>query len=72
VTHEAPLSPAPSLPHANPFAELHRVSWDEVGVFADLIAAFYEREGRDPIRVEYTFILIVVRLMTLEGAWRLH
>ena len=55
-----------------PIAELGRITWDEVPIYADLVALFFEREGRDPQGVEFTYILIVLRMMRYAGVRWLH
>ena len=52
--------------------DLHRLSEDELPLFADVVASFYEREGRDPVGVEYLLISLTVRLMVLDGTRWLH
>ena len=63
-----PLAPSPPVQ----LADLDRLNEEELLIFAHVVEVFYQRTGRDPIGVEYPFILITVRLMTMEGVWWLQ
>ena len=45
----------------------HRVTWDEAQSFADLLAAFFRRTGRDPTDEETEALVATARQIVACG-----
>jgi hypothetical protein len=50
----------------------HRVNESELSAWANLVEAFYDRNGRDPVGPEYDTMLATARQMASDGTAVLH